>query len=192
MAQHSLQLETWKVLKPDERSSLRVAFRFRLRPEEVDPGAAGQGSGRSPGEGSDPRIRHATQADRGNAAEGPRPRLPRPRRGLRPGSGSGAVFWTEVRLSRDLAERTGWRDLDRESWIKVLYLHAVDRIVEEGRAVREAPLFWRAGAPRGSAPPPYLEKVPFLPAAPVIFEHGGVAADSSSSSRLARTAAGLA
>lgn len=102
---------------------------------------------------------------------------------------AGETFWTEVRLSRDLAARTGWNELDPESLLKAMYLFAVDRIVQAGAPLREAPLFWRPGSHEESIPPPYLERVPFLPAAPVIFE---VETASSHSARQARKAAGLA
>jgi hypothetical protein len=145
MAQLSLELKAWKILKPDDGNALRVAFRFSLRPAEAAPHAPAR---------------------------------------------RGQTFWTEVRLSRDLAECPGWREIDRESTIKAMYLFAVDRIVEAGRPVREAPLVWRAGARNAFAPPSYLDRVPFLPAAPVIFERAG-SEGLADSATLARKAAGL-
>jgi hypothetical protein len=99
------------------------------------------------------------------------------------------TFWTEVRLSRDLAARGRWVGLSKQDKVKAMYRFAVERIQEAGRKLREAPMFWTAMSPLKDGPPWDLSTIQFPKATPIVFD---TKAASESSSLQARKAAGLA
>jgi hypothetical protein len=96
-------------------------------------------------------------------------------------------FWTEVRLSRFLAEQPGWRSLSQEEKLKAMFQNAVESVKTAGRKLRQAPMFWTATSPLRDGPPWDLAKVEFPRMSPV-----SVDADAGREVRLAaRKAAGL-
>jgi len=107
--------------------------------------------------------------------------------GLRPDHTK--TFWTEVRFSRDLATRGRWATLSQDDKIKAMFRFAQEKIQESGRKLREAPMFWTATGALREGPPEDVSRVQFPKAPPVSFEPR---APESSSSLLARKAAGLA
>ncbi|MBI4603212.1 MAG: hypothetical protein HY721_14750 [Planctomycetes bacterium] len=99
------------------------------------------------------------------------------------------AFWTEVRLSRDLASRGRWGTLSRDEKIKAMFRFAVERIQEAGRNLREAPMFWTTQSRLGEGPPWDLSGLEFPKPHAVAFE---VAPLAESPSLQARKAAGMA
>ncbi len=99
------------------------------------------------------------------------------------------TFWTEVRLSRDLAKRGRWATLSDEDKLKAMFRFAQDKIQESGRKLREAPMFWSGSGSLNDGPPWDLSKVQFPKAPPIVFE---VRSSVDSSFLQARKAAGLA
>lgn len=99
------------------------------------------------------------------------------------------TFWTEVRLSRDLAKRGRWASLSEEDTRKAMFRFAQEKIQEFGRKLREAPMFWTPTSALREGPPWDLSKVQFPKAPPVVFE---VQPGAEGSILLARKAAGLA
>jgi len=96
-------------------------------------------------------------------------------------------FWCEAGLSRDLAERGAWRDLNRDQKVRVLFQHAVESIRGAGRILRQAPLFWRPGTGIEKGPAVSPASVPFPKMQPLRF-----AVESSASTFTgARAGAGL-
>jgi hypothetical protein len=63
------------------------------------------------------------------------------------------TFWTEVRLSRDLAARGRWAALSGEEKLKAMLRFAEERIQEAGRKLREAHMVWSATSPLRDGPP---------------------------------------
>lgn len=98
------------------------------------------------------------------------------------------TFWTEVRLSRDLSKRGRWAPLPEEQKVKAMFQFAQERIVEAGRKLREAPMFWTPTGSLKDGPPWDLSRTPFPKAPPIVFE---TRPHSESSTLLARKAAGL-
>ena len=80
------------------------------------------------------------------------------------------TFWTEVGLSRDLASRGKWAQLSREDKLKAMFKYAQEKIVESGRKVRQAPMFWTTSSPLRDGPPWDLAGIQFPKAPPVEFE----------------------
>jgi hypothetical protein len=99
------------------------------------------------------------------------------------------TFWTEVKLSRDLARRGRWASLMKDQKLKAMYQFAVEKIVEAGRKLREAPMFWTPTSPLKDGPPWDLESIKFPRPDPVVFE---IVADPASPKFQTRKAAGLA
>jgi hypothetical protein len=62
------------------------------------------------------------------------------------------TFWTEARLSRDLAARGRWAALSKAERIKALYVITWQKIQEAGRKLREVPVFWTATSPLRDGP----------------------------------------
>ena len=82
------------------------------------------------------------------------------------------AFWTEVRLSRDLAGRGRWTQLTKQEKIRAMFRWAQEKIKQRGHKLREAPMFWTATGPLADGPPPEwnLNSVKFPNAEPVVFE----------------------
>ena len=99
------------------------------------------------------------------------------------------TFWTEVKLSRDLAGRGRWAGLAKDQKLKAMFQFAVERIVEAGRKLREAPMFWTPTSPLKDGPPWDLGSIQFPRPDPVIFE---ITEDPASPRLQTRKAAGLA
>jgi len=97
------------------------------------------------------------------------------------------TFWTEVRLSRDLATRGRWAVLSKAERIKAMFRYAQEQIRDAGRKVREVPLFWTPASRLGDGPPWDLTTIEFPKAPPYIFEK----TQDSDPSLEARKAAGL-
>ena len=70
-------------------------------------------------------------------------------------------FWCEAGLSRDLGERDGWKDLNREQKIRILFHHAVESIKSGQRMLRQAPLVWRPGTGLEKGPLVSPSSIPF-------------------------------
>ena len=107
--------------------------------------------------------------------------------GVRPGAAHS--FWTEVRLSRDLASRGRWVGLSKKEKLKAMFRFAQERIQEAGRKLRQAPMYWTTTSPLRDGPPWDLAQVVFPKSPPAIFEP---TPPEESPSLLARKAAGLA
>ncbi len=100
--------------------------------------------------------------------------------------GQDHAFWTEVRLSRDLAARGGWATLSQKEKAKCMYRFAVERIQERGGKLRDAPMFWTATSVLKDGPPWDPASIDFPPKAPIAFEpSGGVDARSREGAGLA-------
>ncbi len=98
------------------------------------------------------------------------------------------TFWTEVRLARDLASRGRWASLSKEEKIKAMFRLAQERILQAGRKLREAPMFWTAMSPLKDGPPWDLSQVQFPKGTPLVFDTRSL---DESPSLHARKAAGL-
>jgi hypothetical protein len=103
-------------------------------------------------------------------------------------SGPEHTFWTEARLSRDLSSRGRWPSLSKRDKVKALFRFAQEKIVEAGRKLREAPLYWTPTSPFEEGPPWKLDEIEFPKARPLVFE---TKAPGESPSLLARKGAGL-
>ena len=97
------------------------------------------------------------------------------------------TFWTEARLSRDLAARGGWAALSRGDKIKAMFRFAQEKVQEAGRLLREAPMFWTPTSLLKDGPPWDVSTIQFPKAPPVIFDTPG----EDTSSLESRKAAGL-
>jgi hypothetical protein len=106
--------------------------------------------------------------------------------GVKPGAAHG--FWTEVRLSRDLASRGRWAGLSKKDKLKAMFRFAQERIQEAGRKLRQAPMYWTPMSPLRDGPPWSLAEIAFPKAPPLVFEPR---APEESPSLLARKSAGL-
>jgi hypothetical protein len=102
--------------------------------------------------------------------------------------GQDHIFWTEVTLSRDLAERPGWKELSDEDVRKAMFRAAQESIQEVGRKLRQTPLFWTPQSPLAGGPPWDLASVRFPAPHAITFE---IADDGSASGQGAREGAGL-
>jgi len=80
------------------------------------------------------------------------------------------TFWTEVKLSRDLASRGRWPQLSRKDKMKAMFRWAQERIKERGKKLRQAPMFWTATSELQDGPPWTLDSIRFPNAEPVVFE----------------------
>lgn len=98
------------------------------------------------------------------------------------------TFWTETSLSRDLGARGRWASLSKRDKLKAMYLHARSSIVESGRRVRQAPLFWTATSPLREGPPWDLSRATFPKPSVEVFS---LAQEPAASFGDARKAAGL-
>ena len=100
------------------------------------------------------------------------------------------AFWTEVRLSRDLAGRGRWPQLTRDEKIKAMFRWAQERIQQRGQKLRQAPMFWTATGSLANGPPAEwnLDAVKFPKAEVVMFE---TTDGMRSSEQASREAAGL-
>lgn len=98
------------------------------------------------------------------------------------------TFWTDVKLSRDLACRGRWAGLTNDQELKAMFQFAVEKIVEAGRKLREAPMFWTPMSPLKDGPPWDLGSIKFPRPDPVAFE---TVEDPAASRFQARKAAGL-
>jgi hypothetical protein len=108
------------------------------------------------------------------------------RSGVKPGAAHS--FWTEARLSRDLAARGRWAGLSRKEKLKAMFRFAQESIREAGRKLRQAPMYWTPASPLGAGPPWDLAAVEF-PKAPAFFFEPKPPEEHPS--LLARKAAGL-
>jgi hypothetical protein len=107
--------------------------------------------------------------------------------GIRPDRSQ--AFWTETRLSRDLAARGRWPSLAKKDKLKAMFRFAVEAVVEAGgRKLREAPMFWTPQSPLAGGPPWKIEDIAFPEAKPVAFE---ARVPEENTSLLARKGAGL-
>lgn len=100
------------------------------------------------------------------------------------------AFWTEVRLSRDLARRGRWPQLSKTEKIKAMFRWAQEKIRQRGRKLRQAPMFWTATGSLAEGPPSDwdLKTLKFPKAEPIVFE---AADDIRASEQASREAAGL-
>jgi hypothetical protein len=98
------------------------------------------------------------------------------------------TFWTEVQLSRDLARRGSWPRLSRREKLKAMLRFAQERVIEVGRKLRQAPMFWTAQSRLEDGPPWDLSAVPFPKPSAVTFEPPTAAGSRHGE---ARRAAGL-
>jgi hypothetical protein len=80
------------------------------------------------------------------------------------------TFWTEARISRDLAARGSWINLSRREKIKAMFRFAQERVQEAGRSLREAPMFWTPTGSLKDGPPWDVSSIQFPKAPPVLFE----------------------
>ena len=96
-------------------------------------------------------------------------------------------FWCESGLSRDLAERDGWKDLNREQKIRILFHHAVESIQNGKRMLRQAPLVWRPGTGLEKGPRVAPSSIPFPRMLPMRID----AATDSATLCATRAGAGL-
>lgn len=90
------------------------------------------------------------------------------RSGLRPNHNQ--TFWTEVRLSRDLASRGRWPQLSKNEKLQAMFRFAEERIQEAGRKLRQAPMFWTPESRLEAGPPWDISRVPFPRPSAVAFE----------------------
>ena len=99
-----------------------------------------------------------------------------------------AVFWTETTLSRDLAERGRWVQLSKAEKLKAMFHFAQAHILESGRKLRQAPLFWSLQGHINEGPDEDYTNSKFPKPHAVVFQPGKtrVATDTQS-----REAAGL-
>ena len=100
------------------------------------------------------------------------------------------AFWTEVRLSRDLAGRGRWPQISKQDRIRAMFRWAQERIQQRGRKLRQAPMFWTATSSLADGPPADWNRSAFkFPKAdPVAFE---TADEIRASEAASREAAGL-
>ena len=63
--------------------------------------------------------------------------------GLTPDSND--CFWTEVFLSRQLAETDGWKKLGKKAMLKAMFHHAVKSLSAAKRKLRQVNLAWTPG-----------------------------------------------
>ena len=98
------------------------------------------------------------------------------------------TFWTDVKLSRDLASRGRWAGLTEGQKLKAMFQFAVEKIVEAGRKLREAPMFWTPTSPLKDGPPWDLGSIQFPRPNPLAFE---TVEDPAAPRFQARKAAGL-
>jgi hypothetical protein len=102
--------------------------------------------------------------------------------------GPDETFWTEARLARDLSSRGAWPGLSKRDKVKALFRFAQEKIVEAGRKLREAPLYWTPTSPFENGPPWSLDEIRFPKAPAVAFD---AREPGESPSLLARKGAGL-
>jgi len=96
-------------------------------------------------------------------------------------------FWCEASLSRDLAEREGWKHFNRDQKIRILFDHAIESIKSAGRMLRAAPLFWRPGTTLHKEPHRQPSAIAFPNMPPQVIEVGE---DLATMTNSARTGAG--
>ena len=105
--------------------------------------------------------------------------------GLAPDSAD--CFWTEVFLSRQLAETDGWKKLGKKAKLKVMFHHAVESLKEARRKLRQVTLHWTPGSGMEKGPAVDPSEIDFPGMEPIIVDF-----EPSDDSRfLARTGAGL-
>ena len=81
------------------------------------------------------------------------------------------AFWTEVRLSRDLAGRGRWPQLSKTDRIGAMFRWAQEKIQQRGRKLRQAPMFWTATGSLADGPPAdWNLSAPDPKAEPIVFE----------------------
>ena len=101
--------------------------------------------------------------------------------------GSDECFWTEVLLSRQLAETDGWKKLRKKAKIKLLFHHAVENLKDARRKLRQVTLAWTPGSGIEKGPAVDPSEIDFPGMEPVIIE-----SESNDALRFqARTGAGL-
>lgn len=101
--------------------------------------------------------------------------------------GSDECFWTEVLLSRQLAETDGWKKLGKKAKLKVMFHHAVESLKEARRKLRQVTLHWTPGSGMEKGPAVDPSEIDFPGMEPIIVDF-----EPSDDLRfLARTGAGL-
>ena len=105
--------------------------------------------------------------------------------GILPGDDN--YFWTEVSLSRQLAGTHCWKKLCKKAKLKVMFHHAVERLKEARRKLRQVTLHWTPGSGMEKGPAVDPSEIDFPGMEPIIVDF-----EPSDDSRfLARTGAGL-
>lgn len=84
--------------------------------------------------------------------------------------GSKECFWTEVLLSRQLAETDGWKKLGKKAKIKVMFHHAVENLKDARRKLRQVTLAWTPGTGIEKGPAVAPAEIDFPRMEPVIIE----------------------
>ncbi len=107
-------------------------------------------------------------------------------------SDGSTTFWSEAKLSRDLARRGRWATLSRKDRIRALYRIALEAVVERlaasGQILRDVSVAWSPESPHAEGPAWDVSGIPFPDRAPVKVR---IARRPGSDWRLARKAAGL-
>lgn len=78
-------------------------------------------------------------------------------------------FWTEVFLSRQLAETDGWKKLGKKAKLKALFHHAVKNLQEAKRMLRQVSLAWTPGTGIEKGPAPAEDGIDFPQLEPVLI-----------------------
>ena len=87
--------------------------------------------------------------------------------GLTPSSDE--CFWTEVFLSRQLAETDGWKKLGKKVKLKAMFHHAVKNLQDAKRMLRQVSLAWTPGTGIEKGPVPAEDGIDFPRLEPVLI-----------------------
>ena len=87
--------------------------------------------------------------------------------GLTPGADE--CFWTEVFLSRQLAETDGWKKVRKKAKLKAMFQHAVKNLQTARRKLREVSLAWTPGTGIEKGPAAAEDGIDFPNLEPVVI-----------------------
>ena len=87
--------------------------------------------------------------------------------GLTPDSND--CFWTEVFLSRQLAETDGWKKLRKKAKLKAMFHHAVKNLSAAKRKLRQVNLAWTPGTGIEKGPAAAEDGIDFPQLEPVVI-----------------------
>ncbi len=88
--------------------------------------------------------------------------------GLAPDSSD--CFWTEVFLSRQLAETNGWKNLRKKAKLKAMFHRAVKNLRAAKRKLRQVNLAWTPGTGIEKGPAPTEDGIDFPHLEPVVID----------------------